>query len=83
MASEEEPTLEEVEEGLEVEPVKEALEDPVGLEYFEVGLEGDIVEEVPLVLFDLMFMRGAEVGVHQQLQGEGAILPGVGAEVGP
>ena len=82
MASEEEPTLEEA-------SGEASEEEPVGLEWFdaiitrEVGLEGDFLEEVPLALLVLMSMRGAEAGVHQELQGEGETLPGAGAEVGP
>ena len=47
-----------------------------------MGLEGDTLEEVPLALFDLMSMIGAEAGAHQELQGEGETPPGAGAEVG-
>ena len=44
-----------------------------------MGLEGDIVEEAPLALFDLMSMTGAGAGAHQGLQ-EGESPQEVGAE---
>ena len=47
-----------------------------------MGLEEDILEEMPLALFDLMSMTGAGAGAHQGLQEEGEIPPEVGAEVG-
>ena len=43
-------------------------------------LEEDILEEIPLALFDLISMAGA--GAHQGLQEEGETLPEAGAEVG-
>ena len=47
-----------------------------------MGLEEDILEEVPLALFNLMSMIGAGAGAHQELQGECKTPPGAGTEVG-
>ena len=47
-----------------------------------MGLEEDILEEMPLALFDMISMTGAQAGAHQGLQEEGEIPQEVGAEAG-